>query len=42
MMIHFEPIVSIAAGIAILVYPKFLNYIVGFYLILIGILGFIH
>lgn len=32
------PLLSIAAGIAILVAPKILNYIVALYLILAGIL----
>lgn len=31
-------IVSIIAGIVILVYPRVLNYVVAFYLILVGIL----
>jgi len=34
-----EPIIAIAAGIAILVAPKLLNYVVAGYLILVGILG---
>jgi hypothetical protein len=34
-----QPIIAIAAGIAILVWPKLLNYIVAGYLILFGILG---
>jgi hypothetical protein len=33
------PIVSIIAGILILVYPRVLNYVVAIYLILMGILG---
>lgn len=33
-------IVSIIAGILILVYPKVLNYIVAVYLILVGLMGF--
>lgn len=33
------PIISLAAGIAILVVPRLLNYIVAGYLILIGLLG---
>lgn len=32
------PIVTIIAGIAILVFPRLLSYIVAFYLILVGIL----
>jgi len=33
------PLMSLLAGIAILIWPKLLNYIVAFYLILFGILG---
>ena len=36
-----EPILSIIAGIAILVVPKLLNYIVAIYLIVIGVLALI-
>jgi hypothetical protein len=41
MNIHLTmgPIVSLLAGILILVMPKLLNYIVAIYLILIGLLG---
>ena len=41
MSIHlmFAPIVSLIAGILILVMPRLLNYIVAIYLILIGLLG---
>ena len=35
----FSPIVSLAAGILILIFPKLLRYIVCFYLILVGLLG---
>ena len=35
----FSPIVSLAAGILILMFPKLLRYIVGCYLILVGLLG---
>ena len=34
------PIVSIIAGILILVYPRLLNYVVAIYLILTGLMGF--
>lgn len=34
----FSPVVSIIAGIVILVYPKILNYVVAIYLILMGLL----
>lgn len=41
MMIHpvLHPIVSLIAGILILIFPAILNYIVAFYLIIIGIMG---
>jgi hypothetical protein len=35
----FSPIVSLVAGLLILIFPKLLRYIVGFYLILVGLLG---
>lgn len=37
---NLMPIVSIIAGILILVYPRLLNYIVAIYLILVGLMGF--
>lgn len=39
MTLHIEliPILSILAGVLILIYPKILNYVVAVYLILIGI-----
>ena len=41
MHIHLTiaPIVSLVAGILILVIPRLLNYIVAIYLIIIGLLG---
>ncbi len=33
------PLISLFAGIAILIWPKLLNYIVAFYLILFGLAG---
>jgi hypothetical protein len=41
MNIHLSagPLVSLAAGILILVMPKLLNYIVAIYLIVIGLIG---
>jgi hypothetical protein len=33
------PLLSLLCGIAILVWPRLLNYIVAFYLILFGVLG---
>ena len=40
MTIHIEliPLMSIAAGVAILVVPRLLNYIVAIYLIAVGVL----
>ncbi|MGH8528702.1 MAG: DUF3096 domain-containing protein [Nevskiales bacterium] len=44
MTIHLElvPIISIVAGVAILLQPKLLNYIVALYLIIVGAVGLIH
>jgi hypothetical protein len=39
---YLTPVVSLIAGILILVIPRLLNYIVAIYLIVIGILGLIH
>ncbi|AHE98049.1 DUF3096 domain-containing protein [Thioalkalivibrio paradoxus] len=36
------PIVSLVAGILILLVPRLLNYIVAIYLIVIGVLGLFH
>jgi hypothetical protein len=36
---HLSPIISIIAGVVILLMPRLLNYIVAIYLILIGIIG---
>ena len=40
MTIHIEliPLISIAAGVAILLVPRLLNYIVAIYLIAVGVL----
>lgn len=35
------PIVALIAGILILIIPRLLNYIIAFYLIVIGILGLV-
>lgn len=35
------PVISLVAGIIILIFPRVLNYIVAFYLIIIGILGLV-
>jgi hypothetical protein len=41
MTIHLTliPLVSLIAGILILVVPRLLNYIVGIYLIVVGLIG---
>ncbi|HEY7163749.1 MAG TPA: DUF3096 domain-containing protein [Candidatus Binatia bacterium] len=39
MYIAVQPMVSLIAGVLILIIPRLLNYIVAIYLIVIGILG---
>ena len=39
MTLSLAPIVSLIAGILILIVPRMLNYIVAIYLIVIGLLG---
>jgi hypothetical protein len=39
--LYLTPVVSLIAGILILVIPRLLNYIVAIYLIVIGILGLV-
>ena len=36
---NLDPLVSIIFGVLILVFPRFLNYFVAAYLIIIGLLG---
>ena len=36
---HLQPLVSLIAGVLILLIPRILNYIVAIYLILSGIIG---
>jgi hypothetical protein len=36
---HLSPLLSILFGILILIFPRLLNYLVAFYLILAGLLG---
>lgn len=36
------PVVSLIAGVLILIMPRLLNYIVAVYLIVMGILGLMH
>ncbi|MDX1593588.1 MAG: DUF3096 domain-containing protein [Gammaproteobacteria bacterium] len=42
MYVQLEPLIALVAGILILVVPKFLNYIVAGYLILMGLSGLIR
>ena len=44
MNIHIElvPMLSLLAGVLILVMPKLLNYVVAAYLILVGIVGLVN
>jgi hypothetical protein len=34
-----QPIVALIAGIVILIFPRILNYVIAFYLIIFGLLG---
>lgn len=36
---HIQPVLSIIAGVLILIIPRFLNLVVAIYLILIGAVG---
>jgi len=44
MTLHIElvPIISLGAGIAILLFPRLLNYIVAGYLIAAGVIGLVQ
>jgi hypothetical protein len=37
--LHTQPVVTLLAGILVLVVPRFLSWIIGIYLIVIGALG---
>ena len=39
MQIHLSPLVALIAGILILIFPRFLNYFIAIYLIVIGLIG---
>lgn len=39
--LQLVPLISLLAGVLILVRPKLLNYVVAFYLIAVGVLGLI-
>ena len=40
-MLLLPSLISLLSGIAILIWPRLLNYIVAFYLILFGLLGLV-
>jgi len=42
MNIAVEPLLALVIGILILLVPRFLNYFVAIYLIVVGILGLMH
>jgi hypothetical protein len=42
MNIPMEPLLALIIGILILIVPRFLNYFVAVYLIVLGILGLTH
>lgn len=42
MYFSMQPLISLIAGILILVMPRLLSYIVAIYLIILGILGLTH
>ena len=37
--LHLQPLVALIAGILILIAPRFLTWIIGIYLIVVGVLG---
>jgi len=41
-MAAYHPVLSLVAGILILIFPRLLNYIVAIYLIITGLLALIH
>ncbi|WP_081702903.1 DUF3096 domain-containing protein [Desulfuromonas sp. TF] len=41
MVLTYQPVIALIAGILILIFPRLLNYIVAIYLILVGIFGLI-
>jgi hypothetical protein len=44
MNVHFtlQPLIALAAGILILIFPRLLSFVVAVYLIIVGILGLIR
>jgi hypothetical protein len=41
-LVSYQPLVALIAGILILIIPRLLNYIVAIYLIVIGLIGILH
>jgi threonine/homoserine efflux transporter RhtA len=41
-VMNIEPVLALIIGILILIVPRFLNYFVAIYLIVVGILGLMH
>jgi len=39
MSAHLSPLVALIVGILILIFPRFLNYLIAIYLIVIGLIG---
>ena len=39
MTLHLAPLISLIAGILILIMPRLLNYIIAVYLIVVGLVG---
>ncbi|OQW69770.1 MAG: hypothetical protein BVN35_18795 [Proteobacteria bacterium ST_bin11] len=42
MNLAIQPLLALVIGILILIVPRFLNYFVAVYLIVVGVLGLIH
>lgn len=40
-IVTIQPLIALIAGVLILIMPRLLNYVVAFYLILVGILGLV-
>ncbi|MGH6889071.1 MAG: DUF3096 domain-containing protein [Rhizomicrobium sp.] len=38
-IVSIQPLIALVFGILILIFPRILNYLVGIYLIIIGIIG---
>lgn len=39
MRTHLSPLVALIVGILILIFPRFLNYLIAIYLVVIGLIG---